>query len=315
MLLIDTLTHLYMRYHSFQFYRLNTYQSLTVFPPRPLTLMTTYTTPVKTLSYWYRPHTSQSRLPVVFIHGIGIGLWTYAGFLAELNRLQGEHADGATGAIAIEIMPISFRLTKAALNRESMKSEILKIVQSHGWSKFVLVAHSYGSVIATHLLRDGETSRMIEALLLVDPVSVLLHLPDVAYNFTCRKPAGANEYQLYYFASMDAGVAHTLARGFFWQENILWKEDLQDRRVTVVLCGKDLIVNTEAVGRYLASDKGHGSTDSTWKTKEWHGQGLDVIWFGDLDHAQVFETKQDYARLVKVIEYYTSTPSASSNGE
>lgn len=315
-LLIDTLTHLYMRYHSFHFYRLAMRQFLTVFPPRPLSLMTTRTTPAKTTSYWHRPHTSKSRLPIVFIHGIGIGLWTYAGFLAELNRLQGDHADGETGVIAIEIMPISFRLTKAALKREEMKNEILKIVRSHGWSRFVLVAHSYGSVVATHLLRDVETSRMIDALLLVDPVSVLLHLPDVAYNFTCRKPGGANEQQLYYFASMDAGVAHTLARGFFWQENILWKQDLQDRRATVVLCGRDLIVNTEAVGNYLARDEGHDSTGSTWKTKSWHGHELDIIWYEDLDHAQVFERKQDYAELVKVIQHYTSTASALlSNGK
>ncbi|KAL9010100.1 MAG: hypothetical protein Q9173_004930 [Seirophora scorigena] len=315
-LLIDTLTHLYMRYHSFHFYRLAMREFLTVFPPRPLSLMTTRITPAKTTSYWHHPHTSKSRLPTVFIHGIGIGLWTYAGFLAALSRLQGEQVDGETGVIAIEIMPISCRLTKTALNREEMKNEILKIVRSHGWSRFVLVAHSYGSVVATHLLRDVETSRMIDALLLVDPVSVLLHLPDVAYNFTCRKPGGANEQQLYYFASMDAGVAHTLARGFFWQENILWKQDLQDRRATVALCGRDLIVNTEAVGNYLARDEGHDATGSTWKTKYWHGHGLDVIWYEDLDHAQVFERKQDYAELVKVLQHYTSTASALvSNGK
>merc|ERR1712230_269180 len=55
-------------------------------------------------------------------------------------------------------------------------------------------------------------------------------------------------------ASMDMGVSHTLSRHFFWNENVLWKKDMQGRRVTVSLGGKDLIVNTEAVGRYLSEE-------------------------------------------------------------
>lgn len=277
----------------------------TVFPPRPLTLFTTHTTPARTLSYWHRPHTSKSRLPVLFIHGIGIGLFTYAHFLAQLNRKKDDAADGETGVVAIEVMPISFRITHAALDREEMKDEILKIVHSHGWTKFVLVAHSYGTVIATHLLHDKASSAMIDSVLLVDPVSILLHYPDVAYNFTCRQPVKANEHQLYYFASMDMGVAHALSRRFFWQENILWKHELEGRRVTVVLAGKDLIVNTQAVGQYLAVDGDAESKDSSWKRRDWKGVGLDIIFHEDLDHAQVFDTKADYNQLVEVVRRYT----------
>ncbi|KAK0958704.1 hypothetical protein LTR54_018501, partial [Friedmanniomyces endolithicus] len=53
---------------------------------------------------------------------------------------------------------------------------------------------------------------------------------------------------------MDPGVAHSLARTFFWSECILWKEELEGRRVTVSLAERDLIVNTDAVKRYLAGD-------------------------------------------------------------
>ncbi|KAL8698113.1 MAG: hypothetical protein Q9201_006751 [Fulgogasparrea decipioides] len=303
---IDALTHVYMRYHSFHFYRLTLKRFLTVFPPRPLTLFTTQTSPAKTLSYWHRPHTSRSQLPVLFIHGIGIGIWTYAPFLAQLNHTKDGQADGETGVIAIEIMPISFRITHAALKREEFKEEILRIVHSHGWTEFVLVAHSYGSVIAPHLFHDKDLSSMIAATLLVDPVSILLHLPDVAYNFTRRQPVEANEHQLYYFASTDMGVAHTLSRRFFWQENILWKHDIEGRRMTVVLCGRDLITNTEAVGQYLANDEDQPSSDSSWKHRNWTGSGLEIIWYRELDHSQVFEAKRNYDPVVEVVQRYTS---------
>ncbi|KAL8924131.1 MAG: hypothetical protein Q9172_002840 [Xanthocarpia lactea] len=307
---VDALAHIFMRSQSFQFYRLPLKRFATVFPPRPLTLFTTHTTPARTVSYWHRPHRSKSRLPVLFIHGIGIGLFTYVHFLAQLNRGKDNHGDGETGIIAVEIMPISFRLTHAALDRDGMKAEILKIVLNHGWTKFVLVAHSYGSVIATHLLHDEQTSWMIDSVLLVDPVSILLHHPDVAFNFTCRQPVEANEHQLYYFASMDMGVAHTLSRRFFWQDNILWRRDLEGLRVTVVLAGRDLIVNTQAVGQYLSGDEDQAS----WKRREWKGTGLDIIWHNELDHAQVFDTKSDYSQLVEVVRQYT-VPLSLADGE
>lgn len=289
--------------HSFQFHRLALRRYLTVFPFRPFTLLTTHKTPAKTLTYWHRQHTSKEHLPVLFIHGIGIGLYPYVNFLSHINSRDNEYnEDGQIGIIAIEIMPISFRITHAALEKKQMCDEILSILLEHGWEKVILVSHSYGSVVATHLLKDATTSEFIGPTLFIDPVSFLLHLPDVAYNFTCRKPAQANEHQLYYFASMDMSVAHTLSRRFFWSENILWKDEIEQRPVTVVLSGRDLIVDTETVGRYLS---GTTLDEEYWKHKKWLGRNLDILWFDDLDHAQVFDSKKDYGRLVEVVRAYS----------
>ena len=294
-----------MLWHSFHFYRLTLKRFFTVFPFRPLTLITTYRSPAKTLTYWHRPHTSKTRLPVLFIHGIGIGLYPYVNFLAQLNHKNDENTDeGDVGIIAIEIMPVSFRITHAALEKDELCREILGILKKHGWGKVVLVSHSYGSVISTHLLHNEETRPFVGPLFLIDPVVFLLHLPEVAYNFTCRKPTRANEYQLHYFASMDMGVAHTLGRRFFWSENILWKPDIEDRRTTVVLSGKDLIVDTETVGRYLAANN-NGMVPENWKDCKQKGTGLDVLWFDDLDHAQVFDSKANCETLVKVVRGYS----------
>ena len=295
-----------MLWHSFHFHRLALIRFFTVFPFRPLTLLSTHNSPAKTLTYWHRPHTSKSRLPVLFIHGIGIGLYPYVNFLAELNQKNEESADdGDVGIIAIEIMPISFRITHTALEKNEMCNEILSILKDHDWEKVVLVSHSYGSVISTHLLHNAATSPLIGPVFLIDPVAFLLHLPDVAYNFTCREPSRANEHQLYYFASMDMGVAHTLGRRFFWSENIIWKSDIKDRRTTVALSGKDLIVDTEAVGRYLVADDSGTVPEENWKDRKWKGRGLDILWFEDLDHAQVFDSKANCKILVDVVRGYS----------
>lgn len=181
---------------------------------------------------------------------------------------------------------------------------------------------------------------------------------------------------------MDPGVSHTLGRRFFWNENVLWKEDFEGRKVTAALAGRDLIVDTEAVGRYLCcgnlsgkstpslggvngsanangtikntsnlniaplidideeenraedridvdvigsemdhegfgNDNGNGNgnevdvdgdvhieDDEEWKYREWKGVGTEVLWFGNLDHAQVFDNTGIRRRLVEVVRVY-----------
>jgi pimeloyl-ACP methyl ester carboxylesterase len=328
--------YLSMLYNGFHFHRTSLVRFFTLFPFRPLTLFSTYWSPVKYLTYWHRPHTSKTRLPVLFIHGIGIGLYPYTSFLRDLKAVGRDDAD--VGIIALEIMSVSSRITHAALERDVMVREVQAIIKHHGWSRFILVSHSYGSIVATHLLKSSLTAPLINHIVLVDPVSFLLHLPDVAYNFTARQPLRANEYQLWYFGSKDMGVAHSLARSFFWSQNIVWKEDLgvaganeeQGRDVTVVLSGRDLIVDTEAVRRYLTTSfpeggklngevvsttNSNGKTQTTkisnkdigaWANGRWMRSGLEVLWFEHLDHAQVFDCEETRRPIVEAIESYSA---------
>jgi len=188
-------------------------------------------------------------------------------------------------------------------------------------------------VICMHLVKSPHTAPFMSNIVLIDPIRFLLHLPDVAYNFMERKPVHAKELVLWYFGSQDIGVAHTLARRFFWHENILWKEDLEvDRRqevehmtVTVVLSGKDDIVDAIAVKRYLtgsllATSTAHDAT--IWKTNgttkvlemsvayeeigrmdviSCAGSGLKVIWFERFHHGQVFEFEKAQKSVIKLI--------------
>lgn len=304
----------------------------------------------------------------MFIHGIGIGLYPYVNFLTQLDsRLNyGRGSEDQVGIIAIEIMPVSFRITHSAMTKDEMCGEIEAIVKHHGFDKPVFVAHSYGTVITTQLLKSPKFVDQIGSIVLIDPISILLHLPDVAYNFTRKKPKRANEYQLHYFASMDMGVSHSLSRCFFWSENVLWKHDIGDRAITVSLAERDLIVNTKAVGSYLATHNGeamptitdfaklpangsilknvvsehesesaslshrpnghirvsahgdlhskttgdlphtrHRSLSTGWTDRTWLGRGVDLVWFRNLDHAQVFDKPHTRKPLVDAIYEYS----------
>jgi pimeloyl-ACP methyl ester carboxylesterase len=317
--IVDLVTYFRLRYHGLKFHAQAKAHSQSVIPLRPQSLFIEKRS-VARLSYWYRPHTAENKLPVIFLHGIGIGLWPYVSYLSGLNK--GFPKDEKIGIIALEILPVSFRLTGAPLSQAEFISEITLILEEHGWDQFAVVGHSYGTVLAAHMVKSPSLNPRIKSLMLIDPVCILLHLPDVAVNFTRRKPTRANEYLLWYFASMDPGVAHCLGRHFFWKDNIAWKEELleivgeqviepRSRKVVVCLAERDLIVDTRTVQQYLVNGKDwtsasnglqqSNSINATSSSFSEHGRdnnSIEVIWFGGLDHAQVFDKKETTAQII-----------------
>jgi pimeloyl-ACP methyl ester carboxylesterase len=337
-MVVDTITCCSMLKNGHQFYGTSATKFWTPFPLRFLTLFSTYKSPAKYTTYWHREHKSKERLPVLFIHGIGVGLYPYANFLRDINikNCYFGKMDDSVGVIAIEIMAVSSRLTYQALDKDVLVDEIKRILDHHGWSKCVLVGHSYGTVISTHLLKSPHTAPLLGPVVLVDPICFLLHLPDVAYNFTARQPSHAKELVLWYFGSMDIRIAHTLGRRFFWTENILWKEDLEledgYHDMTVLLSGNDDIVDVNAVRRYLPPTQGTkhetrygaartGTSDATNGLLELcaengkdlednlmplAGKGLKTVWLDGLHHGQAFEFGRTRGHLAQIVRAYTN---------
>ena len=185
------------------------------------------------------------------------------------------------------------RMSPPPLEREDMLSALTKILDFHEFSRVVVSGHSYGTVLAAHILKDPVLSSRVTAWQLVDPIPFLLHLPAVAYNFVYRPPSTANEWQLWYFASRDPDIARFLARHFFWAQNILWKDDLDGKLVGVVLSGKDQIVDVKEVWRYL--------TGTEEVTSAWRQGNLELLYYPELDHSQVFEARRHRKPLVDMI--------------
>ncbi|KAM5536343.1 hypothetical protein V8D89_009995 [Ganoderma adspersum] len=292
---IDTYTFTRLRLSGFEHYTNGSWTEC--FPPRPLTAFS-HKSSQEGLVYWLRPHRSTTKDPILFLHGIGIGLWPYAPFFHELAT-----ADPTVGIIAIETLAISMRMSSPPLPRPAMLSAISALLAAHSIPRVVVAAHSYGTIVAAHMLRDPALRARVSACVLVDPIPFLLHQPAVAYNFVYRARRAANEWQLWYFASRDPDIARTLARHFFWVENILWREDLAGERVAVVLSGRDQIVDAREVRQYLTGEEvGEGEEpEFFWEEPE---GGLRVLWYHDLDHAQVFDTKARRRPILDVLHEF-----------
>jgi pimeloyl-ACP methyl ester carboxylesterase len=305
-----------MRHMAFHHYRLHLSATHSVFPLRLLTLnFSRYVSRSPKLSYWHRPHTSKKFMPLLFVHGIGIGLQIYTGFLRTLiAKLDAECEDGQIGILALEIMPLSFRITSTLPSREDMVHHIRTILDSHGWTDFVVVAHSFGSIFATHLLRSLRATCPVHMhpLILVDPVTLSIHLAEIPYNFIYRKPRTASQLMCS-FAATDMGVAHCITRMFDWTQNVLWLDELEDRPVTVILAGIDCIIDTDKLRRYLAKfgfgSHANGSLkDGPSAIEEVNGGGtrrkahdLDLVNYKDYNHGEIFLREEGRGALAEII--------------
>ncbi|CAE6340521.1 unnamed protein product [Rhizoctonia solani] len=288
-----------------------------IFPPRPHTLFSS-TSPSTQLSYWYKPGSNDKQpTPFLFLHGIGIGLFPYVPLLLSYSTTHPN-----TPIVVPELLSISGRITRPPLSPHEFLSALESIFQHHNIQTYNLAAHSYGTSLASLLIRAPSPLSKPHSVTLLDPIPILLHLPSVARNFLYRKPQRANEHEIYFFACTDMGVAHALARHFFWTECVLWKEDLDAvrddgtgaARVAVILSGDDIIVDSPAVWTYLTKLPPPSlecvkpgpfvlpvpHPDSLVPTV-CEGGNIEVYYFGGLDHAQMFLRKDSWRAIVEAI--------------
>ena len=109
-------------------------------------------------------------------------------------------------------MPISKHITYLPISRPNTITSITQILNSLNIAQFIVV-HSYRTVVATHILHDAHLSTRVAAMLFIDPIPFLLHLPNNAYNFVYRNPRAANEWELWYVASRDPAQCQDIPSG------------------------------------------------------------------------------------------------------
>ncbi|EER17363.1 hypothetical protein Pmar_PMAR022308 [Perkinsus marinus ATCC 50983] len=58
-----------------------------------------------------------------------------------------------------------------------------------------------------------------------------------------------------YFSLRELYTVHTFCRNFFWEENILWPEDLREVPTHITLCGGDFIAPVHSTRNLLGVEK------------------------------------------------------------
>lgn len=248
-----------------------------------------YVKPATGLAYFHyapaQPSPTQTSemppaLPIVFIHGMGAGLSCYVIFLWRLMVSRGREG------FALELPEIAQAGSLHVLPPDTFASAVAEMLVAHRHKQACFVAHSYGTFAMSWIQRAR--SDIVAEAILMDPVCFHLSQPDVAYNFAYQKPKTLFSAAITSFVRRELFAANVLMRNFYWQHNVLWREELPARCV-VMLSGNDGILNANFVRQYLEGvDSGSGKSCP-----------VEVLWFDDFFHSALVMSRQAQLQIVQ----------------
>ncbi|KAJ3178155.1 hypothetical protein HDU87_003707 [Geranomyces variabilis] len=215
-------------------------------------------------------------LPIVFIHGIGIGYLHYATLIARLPT--------TVDVFLIDWPHVAMRRAETIPTIPTAVASFTRMLTNHNHTRGAcFVGHSLGSAAISWMLHHNPA--LVASAVFLDPVAFLLVDPSVAYNFVYRPPTTVLELLMHYFVARELYIAHSLARHFNWSQNILFREELPGNNnnnngrqpgppasvvpTCVVLSAWDQVVPSAAVRKYLAEDP---RVDLCWVEDMTHGQ-------------------------------------------
>jgi len=248
------------------------------------------------IQYWLREKTDSQESPAVYFHGITHGWWNY---LPAIDRLT---PNRTIILVALDNIKMASLNTKTNAPPPKIYANAVEAIfqRHHITQQVTIIGHSFGSMTTSWFLKYFP--QRVKHVVLIDPVALLLILPDVAVNFLYRSPHTTMEWLIYVAAGREVTIAHTMYRNFNWCDNILWLEDLPDHcGCTTLVCGKDDILNGPVVHAYSE----HYAAQPTKK-----GTTRAHIYFPDYAHADLMWRGQDLAKVDQLIRL--GTPFTSS---
>lgn len=188
--------------------------------------------------------------PLVFCHGLGVGMLPYIPFVVRLSE---EHPEA--DVFCVDMPHIQMRPCEAVPSAREMCACIQDMLRAWGHTSAHAIGHSFGTIVCSWLAKFAP--KAVQSVCFLDPVCFLLCKSDLIFNalynrrLRCfRDPA---PWLLQYLVFKELYICHTLMRNFFWMENNLWPDELLVPSL-VCLGGRDALVPAHSVRQMFAAE-------------------------------------------------------------
>ena len=161
-----------------------------------------FTTPSKSQHIYYRkarrsldPRTDgdKHRLPIIFVHGIGIGFAHYLGVILSLPR--------DVDVFLVEWPYVSMQMATSGPTAEESVQCIVDLLENYHHPQACFLAHSLGTVLVSWMMHDPVASKKVAHSVLLDPIIFLLCDPTVAAVFVYKDPQSPIDLLMHFFLS------------------------------------------------------------------------------------------------------------------
>lgn len=182
--------------------------------------------------------------PIVFVHGIGVGLLPYSPLIDALLE---------TGRPILfpEIPYVSgfrpFQSPNGVLPPAMVSSTMTAMLASHGFLRATWIGHSYGTSWLSYMCKYAP--KAVASLLFLDPICFCLHVPYLTKQFVYMRPDPGT---VSYMVRTDVIINWTIQRSFPWAWVALFTEQIEVPCV-IFLSDKDTLVPATKVEDYLKS--------------------------------------------------------------
>eukprot|EP01031_Cornospumella_fuschlensis_P035698 gene35698-43294_t len=151
------------------------------------------------VTYWIKQGAKTDLPPMMFFHGISPG-WSF--YVMLIRYMATERTIIMVDLEAVKIKSMCFYMPTV----DHFTEHIVHILRRHHIEKVSVVGHSFGTIVAGWVV--SRFPEIVSHVTLIDPVSLLLALPDVAYSFVYRKPKSFVEWVLYLMAAREITISH-----------------------------------------------------------------------------------------------------------
>ncbi|CAN0112244.1 unnamed protein product, partial [Phaeothamnion confervicola] len=200
--------------------------------------------------------------PVVFVHGVGMGLSAYLGFVLRLATTQGARRC----IMMIELPHVSMKLGKERVpSAAEIVDNVARAMHTHGFVAATWVGHSLGSCTVATVVRARP--ELVHSLVFLDPVCFLLWEVNVMRNFCYLTPSTPRQHVLRYVSSGELFISYYFHRHFWWHELFLLPSHIPSSvaSTSVFVSENDDFSNAAQLQGYLRAKgvnvhelKGHG---------------------------------------------------------
>jgi pimeloyl-ACP methyl ester carboxylesterase len=222
-------------------------------------------------SYYYRPavnsgsDTKKEEEAIVFVHGLGVGLFPYMAFLISLITknthrpivlLEQRHFASQLFHSKVPTRLDTLRVIDDIFSTRLVSPTTGTPLKAH-W-----IGHSMGTITVGWVAKYR--TDYVSHTSLIDPVVFQMWKADLTYNFLYKIPTTGVALLLWYCAAQEVYTAHAIRRHFVWYENIMFPEQLPRKKsmgdveegeeivaAHVYLSEKDKIIDAPAAFEYL----------------------------------------------------------------
>ena len=174
---------------------------------------------IKGFPVFYRKGSSSASPPLVFFHGLGIGLPSYLPFISDLVINQPDRTCILLFSffylvVLFEMPSISMQLDDNHVLPKEYSTHVSECLEGLGLSKCVFAGHSIGTACVRWM--DLFYPELVLGRVFIDPICFSLWTHHIAHNALYRNPKTLNECFIKYVGMSEAGIATFLHRYFVW---------------------------------------------------------------------------------------------------